>query len=134
MSDAGAPGAKEAEIPARTRRALAAAGAPTGLLIAEGDSWFDYPMNDVLSMLEDEHGFDVEAVAHKGDTLEDMAFGEGQFDDFVRLLEKLLRQGRVPDAILLSGAATTSPGTSSRRSSTTPSPACRRSTRTSCVA
>ena len=98
-----APGAKAAEIPARTRRALAAAGAPTGLLIAEGDSWFDYPMNDVLSMLEDEHGFDVEAVAHKGDTLEDMAYGEGQFDDFVRLLEKLLRQGRVPDAILLSG-------------------------------
>lgn len=98
-----APTARAAEIPARTRRALAAAGPPTGLLIAEGDSWFDYPMNDVLSMLEDEHGFDVEAVAHKGDTLEDMAYGEGQFDDFVRLLEKLLRQGRVPNAILISG-------------------------------
>ncbi|HET9317653.1 MAG TPA: hypothetical protein VFQ51_18820 [Vicinamibacteria bacterium] len=98
-----APGAPAADaIPARTRRALAA-DAPTGLLIAEGDSWFDYPMNDVLSMLEDEHGYDVEAVAHKGDTLEDMAYGEGQFDDFVRLLEKLLRQGRVPDAILISG-------------------------------
>jgi hypothetical protein len=95
--------ARAAAIPARTRRALAAGPPPTGLLIAEGDSWFDYPMNDVLSMLEDEHGFDVEGVAHKGDTLEDMAYGEGQFDDFVRLLEKLLRQGRVPDAILLSG-------------------------------
>jgi hypothetical protein len=90
------------EIPARTRRALALPP-PTGLLVAEGDSWFDYPLNDVLSMLEDEHGFDVEAVAHKGDTVEDMAYGVGQFDDFVRLLEKLLRQGRVPDAILLSG-------------------------------
>lgn len=98
-----AQAARAAAIPARTRRALAAAGPPTGLLIAEGDSWFDYPMNDVLSMLEDEHGFDVEAVAHKGDTLEDMAYGEGQFDDFVRLLEKLLRQGRVPNAILISG-------------------------------
>jgi lysophospholipase L1-like esterase len=54
-------------------------------------------------MLEDEHGFDVESVADKGDTVEDMAYGAGQFDDFVRLLEKLLRQGRVPDAILLSG-------------------------------
>jgi lysophospholipase L1-like esterase len=90
------------EIPARTRRALALPP-PTGLIVAEGDSWFDYPLNDVLSMLEDEHGFDVEAVAHKGDTVEDMAYGAGQFDDFVRLLEKLLRQERVPDAILLSG-------------------------------
>jgi lysophospholipase L1-like esterase len=76
---------------------------PTGLIVAEGDSWFDYPLNDVLTMLEDEHGFDVEAVAHKGDTVEDIAYGAGQFDDFARLIEKLLRQGRVPDAILLSG-------------------------------
>ena len=89
-------------IPAKTLRALAVPP-PTGLLVAEGDSWFDYPLHDVLSMLEDEHGFDVESVAHKGDTVEDMAYSGGQFDDFVRLLEKLLRQGRVPDAILLSG-------------------------------
>jgi lysophospholipase L1-like esterase len=90
------------EIPARTRRTLAGPP-PTRLLVAEGDSWFDYPLNDILSMLEDEHGFDVESVAHKGDTVEDMAYGVGQFDGFVRRLEKLLRQGRVPDAILLSG-------------------------------
>src|SRR5262245_12675000 len=94
--------AARAAIPARTLRALAAPPA-TGLLVAEGDSWFDYPFNDVLSMLEDEHGFDVESVAHKGDTVEDMAYSGGQFDAFVRLLEKLLRQGRVPNAILLSG-------------------------------
>ena len=90
------------DIPARTLRALAAP-APTRLVIAEGDSWFDYPLHDVLSMLEDEHGFHVESVAHKGDTVENMAYGMGQFDDFVRLLEKLLRDQRVPDAILLSG-------------------------------
>jgi lysophospholipase L1-like esterase len=90
------------EIPARTRRALALPP-PAGLIVAEGDSWFDYPLNDILSILEDEHGFDVESVAHRGDTVEEMAYGVGQFDDFVRLLEKLLRQGRVPDAILLSG-------------------------------
>jgi lysophospholipase L1-like esterase len=89
-------------IPARTRRALA--GAPSrGILVAEGDSWFDYPLNDVLSMLEDDHAFEVEAVAHKGDTVEDMAYGIGQFDGFVRLLEKILRRGDVPEAILLSG-------------------------------
>ncbi len=95
--DIGAPA-----IPPETARALALPPA-TGLLVAEGDSWFDYPFHDVLTMLEDEHGFDVESVAHKGDTVEDMAYSGGQFDDFARLLEKLLRQGRVPDAILLSG-------------------------------
>lgn len=89
------------EIPARTVRALAMPE-PAGLLVAEGDSWFDYPFNDVLSMLEDE-GFEVEGVAHRGDTVEEMAYSGGQFDDFTRLLEKLLRRGRVPDAILLSG-------------------------------
>ena len=89
-------------VPAETLRALAVPP-PTGLLVAEGDSWFDYPLHDVLTMLEDEHGFDVESAAHKGDTVEDMAYSGGQFDDFTRLLEKLLRQGRVPDAILLSG-------------------------------
>jgi hypothetical protein len=57
--------AKRIEIPAQTLRALAVPPA-TGLLVAEGDSWFDYPLHDVLSMLEDEHGFDVESVAHKG--------------------------------------------------------------------
>src|SRR4249920_2782174 len=94
--------AARAAIPAETLRALAVPP-PTGLLVAEGDSWFDYPLHDVLTMLEDEHGFDVESVAHKGDTVEDMAYSGGQFDDFARLLEKVLRQGRVPDAILLSG-------------------------------
>ena len=90
-------------IPLRTRRALAALPAPTGILVAEGDSWFDYPFNDVLSMLEEEHGFDIESVSHKGDTVEDMAYSGEQFADFSKLLEKLLKQGRVPDAILLSG-------------------------------
>lgn len=89
-------------IPVRTQRALAAA-APTRLVVAEGDSWFDYPLNDVLSMLEDEHGFDVESVAHKGDTIENMAYGADQFDGFIRRLEKILKRGDVPDAILLSG-------------------------------
>ena len=34
-----------------------------GVLVAEGDSWFDYPFTDVLSELEDRHGYDVESVA-----------------------------------------------------------------------
>lgn len=74
-----------------------------GVLIAEGDSWFDYPFADVLSELEDSHGFDVESVAHKGDNVEDMAYSGGQLDEFTRRVEKVLRSGATPRAILLSG-------------------------------
>lgn len=84
---------------------------PRGILVAEGDSWFDYPFFDILKLLEDEHGYDVYSVAHMGDRVEDMAYGGqssgvawgGQLDAFTRLLEKLLREGKVPQALLLSG-------------------------------
>lgn len=85
-----------------TARALARSTS-AGVLIAEGDSWFDYPFHDVLNDLEDLYGFDVESVAHKGDTVEDMAYSEGQLDDFARRVEKVLRTGVKPRAILLSG-------------------------------
>lgn len=74
-----------------------------GILLAEGDSWFDYPMHDILKLLEDDHGYDVESVAHKGDPIEIMAYGEGQLGDFTRCVEKVLRRGDKPKAILLSG-------------------------------
>jgi hypothetical protein len=74
----------------------------TGVLVAEGDSWFDYPWHDVLRMLEDQHGYDVESVAHRGDTVESMAY-TGQLEEFARVIEKLLRQNTIPSAILLSG-------------------------------
>ena len=73
------------------------------VLVAEGDSWFDYPWNDILSLLEDEHGYDVESVANKGDRVEEMAYIGGQLTNFVRRIEKLLRRGVIPKAILLSG-------------------------------
>jgi hypothetical protein len=103
-----------AAIPARAARARAvavtadlvrAAGGPdrAGVLVAEGDSWFDYPWHDVLQMLEDEHGYDVESVAHKGDRVEDMAYDGGQLEEFTRTVEKVLRRGVRPTAILLSG-------------------------------
>jgi hypothetical protein len=82
-----------------------AAGGPgsAGVLVAEGDSWFDYPLNDILRLLEDHHGYDVESVANKGDRVEDMAYGLGQLEEFTRRIEKLLRQNVIPKAILLSG-------------------------------
>lgn len=85
--------------------AIRAAGVPSplGTLLAEGDSWFDYPWNDVLKKLEEDHGFDVESVAHMGDNVEDMAYSGRQFEDFTERLDKMLRHGTVPRAILLSG-------------------------------
>jgi len=74
-----------------------------GVLIAEGDSWFDYPLHDVLKDLEDLYGYDVESVAHKGDTVEDMAYSDAQLEDFTRRLEKVLRTGVKPRAVLVSG-------------------------------
>lgn len=74
-----------------------------GVLVAEGDSWFDYPLNDVLRLLEDLHAYDVESVAHKGDRIEEMAYGGGQLEELTRRLEKLLRRNVIPTAVLLSG-------------------------------
>ena len=88
----------------RRRSALAAAaGKPKlGLLIAEGDSWFDYPFYDVLEVLEAD-GYEVESVAHRGDNLEDMAHDPGQVERLTRAFEKVRERGRKPRAILLSG-------------------------------
>jgi hypothetical protein len=80
-----------------------AAVATTPVLVAEGDSWFDYPWTDILRILEDTYLYDVESVAHKGDRIEDMAYGGGQLEEFTRRLEKLLERNTVPQAILLSG-------------------------------
>jgi lysophospholipase L1-like esterase len=94
--------ARAVAVAPRLVRAAGAAG-DTGVLIAEGDSWFDYPLHDVLRLLEDQHGYDVRSVAHKGDRVESMAYNKGQFEEFTRALEKLLRDAMVPRAILLSG-------------------------------
>jgi lysophospholipase L1-like esterase len=93
---------RAAEINPKLLRAVGAAQT-AGVLIAEGDSWFDYPFNDVLRMLEDYHAYEVESVAHKGDRVEEMAYGLGQLEELTRTIEKLLRQGVIPKAILLSG-------------------------------
>ncbi|HSE83099.1 MAG TPA: SGNH/GDSL hydrolase family protein [Thermodesulfobacteriota bacterium] len=85
--------------------------ATAGILVAEGDSWFDYPLNDILRILEDHHGYDVESVAHKGDRVEDMAYGLGQLEEFTRRIEKLLRRNIIPKAVLLSGGGNDVAGT-----------------------
>jgi hypothetical protein len=74
-----------------------------GYLAAAGDSWFGYPFHDVLKKLEDEHGYNVESTAHKGDPMEKMAYQAGQIDGFARKLEKTQAHGGVPKAVLISG-------------------------------
>lgn len=54
-------------------------------------------------MLEDRHGYDVESVPHKGDPIEQMAYGAGQLEELTRRIEKVHRRGINPKAILLSG-------------------------------
>ncbi|TCV93185.1 GDSL-like lipase/acylhydrolase family protein [Luteibacter rhizovicinus] len=85
------------------RSATVAGGQSVGVIVAEGDSWFDYPLHDVLSDLEDSYGYDVESVARRGDRVEDMAYSDGQLDDFTRRIQKVVARGDVPKAILLSG-------------------------------
>jgi hypothetical protein len=91
--------------------AEAAVSSTAGLLVAEGDSWFDYPFHDVLEELEDRHAYDVESVAHRGDPIEEMAYGKNQLEELTRRIEKVLRHGTVPKAILLSGGGDDVAGT-----------------------
>lgn len=74
-----------------------------GVLVAEGDSWFDYPLTDVLDALEDVHGYHVESVAHKSDTLESMAYDDAQLKALQRVLLHLSQQEKTPRALLVSG-------------------------------
>lgn len=82
--------------------ASAASLGTKGWLIAEGDSWFDYPGVDLLNALQ-QSAYNVESVARAGDRVEMMAFGRGQLDKFAAAVEKVIGNGHIPKAILLSG-------------------------------
>jgi len=102
-----ARGQEKADLALARRRRRAAARAAArglgGLLVAEGDSWFDYPFFDVLEELEEEFNYRVESVAHKGDTIEEMVYDPSQVDQLARKLQKVKADGKTPKAILLSG-------------------------------
>jgi hypothetical protein len=74
-----------------------------GFLVAAGDSWFDYPFHDVLKILQDGYGYNVESTSHRGDPIESMAYLGGQIDGLSRMFQKVLAQGATPKAVLLSG-------------------------------
>jgi lysophospholipase L1-like esterase len=93
----------QAAAPADGAAIAAAAPAPQRVLVAEGDSWFNYPWTDVLRILEDRYGYAVESVAHWGDRIETMAYNAGQLEELARRLERLFGRNLPPAAILLSG-------------------------------
>lgn len=73
-----------------------------GILVAEGDSWFDYPGTDIINILRWRYNYRVECVAHHGDTLENMAYNDKQFTAVVSALRRVRDEKQRPRAILLS--------------------------------
>jgi lysophospholipase L1-like esterase len=71
-------------------------------IVAEGDSWFDYPVYNVLRILRWRHGYRVESVAQSGDTLESITYDLNQVTGLAEKLYQLRDEGIVPRAILLS--------------------------------
>jgi len=68
-----------------------------GLLIFEGDSWFNYPLGTDIRWELRNLGYEVESNAYRGKRLKEMF-------DYPQDLEVLIgRQTRVPKAVLLSG-------------------------------
>jgi len=95
-----------------TKVPLAAAVAPVpvstttqtaGYLLAVGDSWFDYPIHDILTRLDDNYGYNIESSAHRGDPIEAMVSRVGQLDKFARCMDKIVALGATPKAVLVSG-------------------------------
>ena len=85
------------------RRASARAVPFQGYLVAEGDSWFDYPLfEDVLEALEDDHNFEVRSAAHHGDNASSMAYDARQLRKLHDLMEDLARDGKRARAVLVS--------------------------------
>jgi hypothetical protein len=102
---------------------------PNALVIAEGDSWFDYPprefypddkayeadRRDVLKCLKDmtvhnepggQSAYTVESVAAASDRVEDMAYGGPEFPQLAELQRLIGRRDPdrpTPTAVLLSG-------------------------------
>jgi hypothetical protein len=97
-------------VTAHMELAARARATTKGWVVAEGDSWFDYPGSDILDWLQ-QFGYDVESVSRAGDRAEMMAFGRGQLDKFAAAVEKVIGRGETPKAILLSAGGNDIAGT-----------------------
>jgi len=88
-----------------------------GYLLAVGDSWFDYPIHDILTRLDDNYGYNIESSAHRGDPIETMVSSVGQLDKFARCMDQIVALGATPETRMALGVA---PSATSRA----PSSAC----------
>jgi hypothetical protein len=109
MAEAQEPSPEELESASRIGRRLAQeaigesreffgepVGEDSGLIIAEGDSWFDYRevtwrglrRSDILKVLETRHGYEVRSTAHYGHTLESMTYDVFQLAELAQEVER----------------------------------------------
>jgi lysophospholipase L1-like esterase len=82
-------------------------------LVAQGDSWFDYPTSwDLIDWLGEHHGHDIDNLGVAGSTLNDIVYGPvpknwlgiPQSDETSRSAELIQRiEEKRPQAVLLSG-------------------------------
>src|ERR1035441_664276 len=82
---------------------VSATAQTAGYLLTVGDSWFDYPIHDILTRLDDNYGYNIESSAHRGDPVEAMVSHVGQLDKFARCKDKIVALGATPKAILVLG-------------------------------
>ena len=73
------------------------------LLVAEGDSWFNFPLHSNAVSAMRRLGYAVKEVADPAHTLEFMATSPHQKDEFSDKLRKLATRRTRPTAVLLSG-------------------------------
>lgn len=77
---------------------------PRTVAVAEGDSWFDFPVGtDIIDCLRRMHGFRIENFARRGDTLENMVFGNNPHepDPLTRVIDRIREVNA--DVFLFSG-------------------------------
>lgn len=75
----------------------------SGTLLAQGDSWYDYPFYDILQDLEGIYQWKIQSAAKAGDTLNNMVYNQDQLSTFILRMKRLHEQKDDPKAILISG-------------------------------
>lgn len=92
-----APGVERAAL------ARAWALAPAGLLMIQGDSWFDYGRNDISDLLRDVYGYEIDGEAKHGARIVSLADDAQKLDALCDRIATQYGSGKTPKAILLSG-------------------------------